>query len=670
MLDRIRGAAVMAALFLVIAALAAACSDSEDSDADAGLTAAEVEAIVQDALDSQPALEPGVTAAEIEAIVQNAAQSLPAPEPGLSAAEIEAIVQDALDGQPAPEPGLSVADVMGIIQAAVDALPEPEPAPEPGLSAEDVEALVHDALEDMPEPEPGISVEQVSLIAQRAASTIPPRSEPAEYTQFFVENAVGIYETFGLADTLDYYNSEDSVDGQWYAFVIDEVGDVIGHFNPDIIGQNLEGPIGTDVNGYNFGSDMLAADEDGKWVSYVFANPATGELESKHSWVVEFDGFIFGSGWYTDPAEYTQFFVERAVAMYEERGLEATLAYHNSAESVEGQWYMGIISESGEIIGHYDSDVRGQNLNGPIGTDANGYNFGADSLTADEDGKWVSYVYNNPSTGEIESKHTWIVRVDDLLFGSGWYTEPAGYTQFFVENALSMYEEDGLEATLDYYNAEDSVDGQWYVFVLEESGEIIGHYDPEVLGQNLNGPIGTDVNGYTFGPDMLASDEDGQWVSYVFTNPATGELESKHSWVIRVDDLLFGSGWYADPASYTQYIVEDAIERYETEGLEAAIAYHNDPDNTDGQWYVFIIGADGYTVSHYRPEFIGRDPSLRVDATGYFYGDDVLSADENGKWVSYYFISPTSGEHDSKHSWIVRRDGYFFGSGWYEVAQN
>ena len=668
MLDRIRRAAIFAALILVIAALAAACSDSEDSDADAGLTAAEVEAIVQDALDSQPAPEPGPSAAEIEAIVRSAAESMAAPasEPGLSAAEVEAIVQDALDSQPAPEPGLSIADVISIVQAAVDALPEPDP----GLSAEDVEALVHDALEDLPEPEPGISVEEVSVIAQSVASTIPPRSEPAEYTKFFADNAVSLYETFGLEATLDYYNSEDSVDGQWYAFVLELNGDIIGHYDPDVRGLNLSGPIGTDINGYNFGADMITADEDGKWVSYVFHNPATGELGSKHSWVVEFEGLLFGSGWYTDPAGYTQTVVESAIERYETEGIEATLAHYNDPDNIDGQWYVVIIDEAGDVIGHYDPDVRGASATGPISTDVNDYNFGADMITADEDGKWVSYVFNNPATGELESKHSWVVEFDGLFFSSGWYTEPAGYTQTLVDNALAMYEEDGLEATLDYYNSEDSVDGQWYVFVLELNGDIIGHYDPESRGQNLSGPIGTDVNGYNFGPDMLTADEDGKWVSYVFHNPATGELGSKHSWVIERDGLLFGSGWYTDPASYTQSVVESAIERYEAEGIEASIAYHNDPDNTDGQWYVFIIGADGYTVSHYRPEFIGRDPSLRVDATGYFYGDDILSADENGKWVSYVFISPTSGEHESKHSWIVRRGDYFFGSGWYETTAN
>lgn len=43
---------------------------------------------------------------------------------------------------------------------------------------------------------------------------------------------------------------------------------------------------------------MLAADEDGKWVCYVFNNPVPGDLNSKHSWVIKRDGRVFGSGRY------------------------------------------------------------------------------------------------------------------------------------------------------------------------------------------------------------------------------------------------------------------------------------------------------------------------------------------------------------------------------------
>ena len=121
-----------------------------------------------------------------------------------------------------------------------------------------------------------------------------------------------------------------------------------------------------------------------------------------------------------------------------------------------------------------------------------------------------------------------------------------------------------------------------------------------------------------------------------------------------------------EPAAYAQTLVQDAIRLYNQEGRQAAIDHYSSEKSVDGQWYVFIIGEDGYTIAHYRPESVGRDPAERVDADGYFYGDDILSATDAGKWVSYVHDKPDTGEITRKHTWIVRHDGLFFGSGWYE----
>ncbi len=39
-----------------------------------------------------------------------------------------------------------------------------------------------------------------------------------------------------------------------------------------------------------------------------------------------------------------------------------------------------------------------------------------------------------------------------------------------------------------------------------------------------------------------------------------------------------------------------------------------------------------------------------------------------GKWVSLVFHNPDTGKVTRKHAWIVRHDGLYFGSGWYEQA--
>ena len=260
----------------------------------------------------------------------------------------------------------------------------------------------------------------------------------------------------------------------------------------------------------------------------------------------------------------------------------------------------------------------------------------------------------------------------------GWYepgprkSDPVSYTQVFVRQALDLYDALGLEAAIDYYSSKESVDGQWYVFIIDRNDVMLAHAaNPDLVNRPVSAAAGP--NGYPAGEAVAAvADEDGAWFDYTFPNPSTGTVQTKHSWVVLHDGLVFGSGWYepgprkSDPVSYTQVFVRQALDLYDALGLEAAIDYYSSKESVDGQWYVFIIDRDGFTIAHHNPMFVGRAPSLRVDATGYFYGDDLLSATEAGRWVDYVLVNPESGENRQKHTWMVRHDGLLFGSGWYE----
>ena len=113
-----------------------------------------------------------------------------------------------------------------------------------------------------------------------------------------------------------------------------------------------------------------------------------------------------------------------------------------------------------------------------------------------------------------------------------------------VMDALELYEKEGLEATLDYYNSPESVRGDWYVFIFDEDDKLIANANQDLLGMDLKGDLGVDSAGYRFGGVMLGATGQGLWVDYVSDNPATGNYEYTHAWVVSHDGLLFGSGWY------------------------------------------------------------------------------------------------------------------------------
>ena len=330
--------------------------------------------------------------------------------------------------------------------------------------------------------------------ATEPPASAPPKWEPAEYTQYFVKQAIRKYESEGLDATVAYYNTEESVDGQWYVFIGDQDNVVVAHAaNPDLVGRPASEAVGP--NNYPAGEAVMAvADEDGEWFSYTFTNPATGAVEAKHSWIVDIDGLTFGSGWYergpskADVQAYTRDFVSRAIDLYSAVGRDDTITYYNMPESVDGQWYVFIVDEDNVVLAHADnSDLVGRPASEAVGP--NNYPAGAAVMAvADEDGEWFSYTFTNPATGAVEAKHSWIVDIDGLTFGSGWYergpskADVQAYTRDFVSRAIDLYSAVGRDDTITYYNMPESVDGQWYVFIVDEEGYTVGHHNPMFRG--------------------------------------------------------------------------------------------------------------------------------------------------------------------------------------------
>ena len=383
----------------------------------------------------------------------------------------------------------------------------------------------------------------------------------------------------------------------------------------------------------------------------------------------------------SDPASYTKAFVQQAIDRYEDDGVEETLDFYNSTESVDGQWYVFIFGKDDvmlahatipENVGRHADDVRGAD-GFPVGNQVVG--------AATEDGAWTDYTYLNPSAGGTESKHSWVVRHDGLVFGSGWYEpgpskdDPPAYTKAVVQQAINLYDAVGRGETVDFYNSAESVDGPWYVFIADANDVMIAHATiPENVGRHADDIRG--AGGYPAGSQVAAAaTEDGAWTDYTYPNPNAGSIESKHSWVVRHDGLVFGSGWYEpgpskdDPPAYTKAIVQQAINLYDAVGREGAVEFFNSMESVDGPWYVAMYDEDTNTIAHpLRKDFLGTSPRERSDINGKPYGLEVVAATEEGRWVDYVFVNPTSGETEQKHTWVIKYDGLLFLSGWYEPA--
>lgn len=126
-------------------------------------------------------------------------------------------------------------------------------------------------------------------------------------------------------------------------------------------------------------------------------------------------------------------------------------------------------------------------------------------------------------------------------------TNAPAYAIWLVEEALDRYERDGAEATVEYYNGPEALDGSWYVFILEDRDgalyTVANSNRPEFVETTRER---IDASGYDYGAAFARTVDGGagQWVSYLFTHPVTREDAPKHTRVVRRGDLLFGSGWY------------------------------------------------------------------------------------------------------------------------------
>ncbi len=541
-----------------------------------------------------------------------------------------------------------------------------------------------------------------------------PDGDPAAYTQAFVAEAIAMYDEQGREATFAHYSSPESAVGQWYLFIVDAEADaLVVHPNPALLGAKSAQR--RDPRGFLYGPILLSTTEEGQWVSYYYRT-YEGERPvaegQKHAWHVRHDGLIFASGWYEnlvplptkedDPAGFTKWFVYEAVNTYDVGGVDALIKKYSDPASVDGDWYIYVLDLEATIIAHPTApEIVGQSLLGPIGFDLAGTRHGPQFLEVTPAGRWISYYSRNPNSGACELKHAWAVRRGDVIIGSGWYENaaahpllptkchPIDYTVATVERAVARYRAEGRDAAIDYHNSMASVDGRWYVFIMDvANGVMLAHPAPVYVGHSLlTGSEAYDDAGYFYARDLVEATEEGLFVRDVIGVPTVDEQnpfhtseEVKHYYAVRADDLIFVSGWYTaaptkdDPAEYARLLVGRALTRYDDTGPEATLAHYNDPASLDGTWYVWILedrDGDLYTVANANhPDLVGTTRE-RIDANDFNYGEAFAAVTETGggEWVSYLGTHPQTREPTPKHTWVVRRDNYVIGAGWYEGTE-
>ena len=372
------------------------------------------------------------------------------------------------------------------------------------------------------------------------------REDLAGFTRGYVQKAIEMYDREGREATVAYYDSRESVDGQFYLFLIDENDLYLAHpIFPHLKDTDIKEVVGSDDQ--ELGKEIAAATEEGGWVDYLWPNPATGLEEPKSAWVIRHDGLIFASGYYTpdpdaeppawkdaDPVEYTVEYVKQAITRYDRDGLETMKHYYNSVASFAGQWYMFIMDANDMYIVHpLFSHLIGTDIKEVVGSD--GQELGKEIAAATEEGQWVEYLWPHPFTLQEAPKVAYVVRHDGLLFASGYYPEedPRAYTQAYVAAAIAYYDREGLDATVAYYNSAESIDGQWFLSMIDANGTTLtAPLFPSQIGQSSNA-------------HKVGITEEGHWSQGRANNPLAPEKNQVYMWSVLHDGVIFRSQYFS-----------------------------------------------------------------------------------------------------------------------------
>ena len=504
-------------------------------------------------------------------------------------------------------------------------------------------------------------------------------------TKAYVDSAMKYYDDRGLGKTVERYGNPLSWDGERYLIVADAETHVL--VSSPLLYLN-GGSVDDLVPDGRLSDEIEIATPQGHWFDAQGLNMLTGNLEPARYFISLGDGLAFMSPRFSgeldtplpdpppaaepDDDALTTAYVMKAIDRYEREGREATVAYYNSRESVEGQRFMSIIDADTNIL-----------LTSPLRPAAVGVRVPA---TATEEGIWIERQGSNPVTNQREPRRTFFILRDGLIFAashSALRENIAQATKNYVAKATELYDSEGLDATIAYYDSRESVDGQFYLFLIGADDIYVAHpIFPHLKGTDIKDVVGSD--GQELGREIAQATEEGIWVEYLWPNPVTQLEDSKVTWAIRHDGLIFASGYYtgeadsapppwrdADPREYTVDYVNRAVERYERDGLEAMKAYYNSVAAFEGQWYLFATDAnDIYHVHPLLPRLIGTDIKDVVGADGYELGKEIAKATEEGHWIEYIWPHPSTLRNAPKVSYAVRRDGMIFASGYYPEPED
>ena len=246
--------------------------------------------------------------------------------------------------------------------------------------------------------------------------------------------------------------------------------------------------------------------------------------------------------------------LERAVDYLQKNGAEKSFAAFNDPKGlfVNGAYYVYAVGLDGFMHANGGAPLGLAGKNALDLRDAAGKPLIQDLLEQAKTSPTgtVEYRWLNRVSNRVESKVSEFRKVGNYVLCVGYYTPRASFeeAQDLLDKAVAFLKKSGGDAAFAAFNDPQGgfMHNDQYVFVI---GLDDGKYratgaSPQLTGMDVRGL--RDAAGKALVEEMIAvAQQKGKGVvDYVWRNPSTNAVESKHSLIQRVDNLVLGVGYY------------------------------------------------------------------------------------------------------------------------------
>ncbi len=246
--------------------------------------------------------------------------------------------------------------------------------------------------------------------------------------------------------------------------------------------------------------------------------------------------------------------LDRAVDFLQKNGPEKSFAAFNDSKGlfVNGPYYVYVVGLDGFMHANGGSQIALAGKNALDLRDAAGKPLIRDLLEQANSSPTGSIEYHwlNRVSNHIDVKVSLYNKVGNYIVCVGYYTPRSTIeeAQELLDKAVVFLKKSGADTAYAAFNSPHGgfMHDDQYVFAvgIEDGKYRASGAAPQLNGMDVRGL--KDAAGKALFEEMiaLAKQKGSGSVDYMWRNPATNAVESKHTLIQRVDDVLLGVGYY------------------------------------------------------------------------------------------------------------------------------